>query len=128
MIMAKEVVFTDSAPRPIGPYSQAVKSKGFIFVSGQIPIDPATGTAITGNIHLETRLILDNISKILESAGSSLTKVVKFTCYLKDINDIKFVNEVFEEKNLGALPARACVQVADLPKNVKIEIDAIAEE
>lgn len=128
MIMAKEVIFTDSAPRPIGPYSQAVKSKGFIFVSGQIPIDPTTGTATTGNIHLETRLILDNISKILEAAGSSLTKVVKFTCYLKDINDIKFVNEVFEEKNLGALPARACVQVADLPKGVKIEIDAIAEE
>ncbi|MCX8094497.1 MAG: RidA family protein [Candidatus Goldbacteria bacterium] len=126
--MAKQVVFTDNAPRPIGPYSQAIKSNGFIFVSGQIPIDPATGTIVTGNIHMETRLILDNIERILEAAGSSLTKVVKFTCYLKDINDIKFVNEVFEERNLGALPARACVQVSDLPKNSKIEIDAIAEE
>ncbi len=126
--MAKEIIFTEQAPRPIGPYSQAIKTKGFIFVSGQIPIDPATGTAVTGNIHQETRLIMDNIARILEAAGSSLDKVVKFTCYLKDINDMKFVNEVFEEKDLGALPARACVQVADLPKGVKIEIDAIAEE
>lgn len=126
--MTKQVIFTDSAPRPIGPYSQAIKSNGFIFVSGQIPIDPISGTVLSGNIHQETRLILDNISRILEAAGSSLNKVVKFTCYLKDINDMKFVNEVFEEKNLGGLPARACVQVAELPKNVKIEIDAIAEE
>ena len=126
--MAKEVIFTDSAPRPIGPYSQAIKSKGFIFVSGQIPIDPSTGTVVSGNIHLETRLIMDNIARILEAAGSSVNKIVKFTCYLKDINDMKFVNEVFEERDLGALPARACIQVADLPKNVKIEIDAIAEE
>ena len=126
--MAKEVIFTDSAPRPIGPYSQAIKSKGFIFVSGQIPIDPSTGTVVSGNIHLETRLIMDNIARILEAAGSSVNKIVKFTCYLKDINDMKFVNEIFEERDLGALPARACIQVADLPKNVKIEIDAIAEE
>lgn len=126
--MAKQVIFTDNAPRPIGPYSQAVKANGFIFVSGQIPIDPATGTVSSGNIHQETRLILDNIARILEAAGSSIEKVVKFTCYLKDINDMKFVNEVFEEKNLGALPARASVQVTDLPKNAKIEIDAIAEE
>jgi 2-iminobutanoate/2-iminopropanoate deaminase len=126
--MTKQVIFTDNAPRPIGPYSQAIKSNGFIFVSGQIPIDPASGTVLSGNIHQETRLILDNISRILEAAGSSLDKVVKFTCYLKDINDMKFVNEVFEEKNLGALPARACVQVDELPKNVKLEIDAIAEE
>lgn len=126
--MAKQIIFTDSAPRPIGPYSQAIKSNGFIFVSGQIPIDPATGTIVSSNIHTETRLILDNIEKILEAAGSSTEKVVKFTCYLKDINDMKFVNEVFEERNLGALPARVCVQVADLPKNTKIEIDAIATE
>ncbi|HPD18042.1 MAG: Rid family detoxifying hydrolase [Candidatus Goldbacteria bacterium] len=126
--MAKQVIFTDSAPRPIGPYSQAIKSNGFIFVSGQIPVDPATGTVTISNIHLETRLILDNISKILETAGSSIDKVVKFNCYLKDINDIKFVNEIFEERNLGALPARSCIQASDLPKNVRIEIDAIAEE
>lgn len=126
--MAKQVIFTDSAPRPIGPYSQAIKSNGFIFVSGQIPIDPATGMVSSGNIHMESRLILDNIARILEAAGSSIDKVVKFTCYLKDINDIKFVNEVFEEKKLGALPARSCIQAAELPKNANIEIDAIAEE
>jgi 2-iminobutanoate/2-iminopropanoate deaminase len=125
--MPKQTLFTENAPKPVGPYSQAVKCGGFIFVAGQIPINASTGAVVTEGIHKETRLILDNIQAILESAGSSLQKVVKFTVYLKRIDDTKFINEVFEERDLGGLPARATVEVSNLPKNVSVEIDAIAE-
>ena len=125
--MDKQTLFTENAPRPVGPYSQAVKCGGLIFLAGQIPIDPATGVTITLGIHKETRLILDHISNILEAAGSSLQKVVKFTVYLKKIDDARFVNEVFEERDLGGLPARTTVEVSNLPKNASVEIDAIAE-
>ncbi len=126
--MDKQSVFTESAPRPVGPYSQAIKANGFIFVAGQIPIDLSTGVVVPEGIHRETRLILDHIDNILIAAGSSLQKVVKFTVYLKRIDDAKFVNEVFEEKNLGVLPARAAVEVSALPKSCSVEIDAIAVE
>jgi 2-iminobutanoate/2-iminopropanoate deaminase len=125
--MDKQTLFTENAPKPAGPYSQAVRCGGFIFVAGQIPINPATGVTITEGIHKETRLILDHITNILEAAGSSIEKVVKFTVFLKRIDDIKFVNEVFEERNLGAMPARTTVEVSSLPKNASVEIDAIAE-
>jgi 2-iminobutanoate/2-iminopropanoate deaminase len=125
--MDKQTLFTENAPRPAGPYSQAVKCGGFIFVAGQIPIDPVTGVVATLGVHKETRLILDQISNILDAAGSGMQKVVKFTVFLKKIDDVKFVNEVFEERDLGGLPARSTVEVSNLPKNASVEIDAIAE-
>jgi 2-iminobutanoate/2-iminopropanoate deaminase len=128
MKMAKQDIFSDKAPRPAGPYSQAIRSNGFIFISGQIPVDLATGVIVNEGIHKETRRILDSIEGILEAAGSSLQKIVKFTVFLKKIDDLKFVNEVFEERNLGILPARSAVEVSNLPKNVNLEIEAIAEE
>jgi 2-iminobutanoate/2-iminopropanoate deaminase len=126
--MAKQDIFSDKAPRPAGPYSQAIRSNGFIFISGQIPVDLATGVIVNEGIHKETRRILDSIEGILEAAGSSLQKIVKFTVFLKKIDDLKFVNEVFEERNLGILPSRSAVEVSNLPKNVNLEIEAIAEE
>jgi len=125
--MGKEAIFTEKAPKPAGQYSQAIRCNGFIFVAGQIPLDPETGVAVTEGVHKETRLIMDNIAVILEAAGSSIEKVVKFTVYLKRIDDAKFVNEVFAERNLGALPARAMIEVSNLPRNVGVEIEAIAE-
>ncbi len=126
--MAREIVSTDKAPAPVGAYSQAVKSNGFVFVSGQIPIDVTTGLLSSEGIHKETKIILYNIAAILEAAGSSLEKVIKFTVYLKDINDIKFVNEVFKEIYGDNPPARVTIEVSKLPKDAKIEIEAIAEE
>jgi len=126
-IMAKEQVVSSGAPAPLGPYSQAIKSNGFIFVSGQLAIDPAEGILKSESVHKDTKLILDNISAILEAAGSSLEKTVKFTVYLKNIDDMKFVNEAFEERLPGVKPARSAVAVAALPKNASVEIEAVAE-
>ncbi|HDQ25192.1 MAG TPA: hypothetical protein ENN43_00400 [bacterium] len=125
--MAKEQVVSSGAPAPLGPYSQAIKSNGFIFVSGQLAIDPAEGILKSESVHKDTKLILDNISAILEAAGSSLEKTVKFTVYLKNIDDMKFVNEAFEERLPGVKPARSAVAVAALPKNASVEIEAVAE-
>jgi len=125
--MAVEIVSTDKAPMPVGSYSQAVKSNGFVFVSGQIPIDVTTGLLSTEGMHKEIKIILYNIAAILEAAGSSLDRVVKFTVYLKDINDIKFVNDVLKEVYGDSPPARSTVEVSKLPKEARIEIDAIAE-
>jgi len=125
--MGKEIIFTDRAPAPQGAYSQAIKSGSLIFVSGQIPIDMSTGIITAEGITKETRVIFDNMSAILEAAGSSLDKVIKLTVYLKRIEDIKFVNDVMEEKFTSEKPARAAVEVLNLPKNISVEIDAIAE-
>jgi len=125
--MEREVIFSASAPAPVGSYSQAVKAGNTIYVSGQIPIDMATGLLSTEGMHKETRIILANISSILAAAGANLGNVVKFTVYLSDIMNIKFVDEVLKE-TFGdvPLPARVTIQAAALPKNTKIEIDAIA--
>ena len=125
--MAKEIISTENAPAPQGAYSQAVKAGGFVFVSGQIPIDMSTGIITAEGVHKETRVIIDNIAAILAAAGSSLSNVVKFTVFLTKIDDIKFVNEVMQEKMGADLPARAVVEVSKLPKNISVEIDAIAE-
>ncbi len=125
--MIKEIISTDKAPMPVGAYSQAVKVNGFVFVSGQIPIDVTTGLLSSEGIHKETKIILYNIAAILEAAGSSLEKVIKFTVYLKDINDIKFVNDVLKEIYGDSPPARSTVEVSKLPKDAKIEIETIAE-
>jgi len=124
--MSKEIVFTEKAPRPIGPYSQAVVAGGFIFGSGQIPIDPATGEIVEGDIEVQTRRVLENIKAILEAAGSSLEKVVFVTVFLSDLSDYPRFNEVYAEYFGESPPARTTVEVSRLPKGVKLEVNFIA--
>ncbi|MBI1269148.1 hypothetical protein GC174_01815 [bacterium] len=119
-------IHTDKAPQAIGPYSQAVKCNGFVFVSGQIPINPATGDLLEGSIGDKTKLVMENIGRILEEAGTSFDKVVKTTIYLTDLNEFNEVNKIYGEFFSSHKPARATVQVARLPKDVSVEIDAIA--
>jgi 2-iminobutanoate/2-iminopropanoate deaminase len=126
--MAKEVISTQKAPAPAGAYSQAVKANGLIFVSGQLPIDMSTGILNSEGVHKETRIIMDNISAILEAAGSSLANTVKLSVFLIKIDDIKFVNEVLTERFGANLPARTTIEASSLPKGAKVEIDAIATE
>ena len=122
-----EIVKTDLAPKPQGAYSQAVKSGGFVFLAGQIPIDKNTGIINVEGVHKETRIIFDNMEAVLKASGSSMDKIVKFTIYLKELDNIKFVNEVITEKFGENPPARSTVEVSRLPKDINIEIDAIAE-
>lgn len=119
-------IHTDKAPQAIGPYSQAVKCNGFVFVSGQIPINPATGELLEGSTGDKTKLVMENIGRILEEAGTSFDKVVKTTIYLTDLNEFNEVNKIYGEFFSSHKPARATVQVARLPKDVSVEIDAIA--
>jgi len=118
-------VTTDNAPAAIGPYSQAIKANGFIFTSGQIPLTP-DGKLVEGDIHEQTRQVLTNLNAVLEAAGSSLEHIVKTTIYLTNMDDFIAVNTVYAEFFAGAYPARSTVAVKTLPKNVQIEIDAIA--
>ena len=122
----KEQVQTDKAPKAIGPYSQGIVANGFVFCSGQIPIDPATGELNTGTIEEQTRLVLKNLGAVLEAAGSSFGEVVKATVFLQDMNDFARMNEVYGEFFKAPYPARAAVQAARLPRDVKVEIEAIA--
>jgi len=124
--MEREIIFTADAPAPQGAYSQAIKYGDFIFVAGQIPIDMNTGIINTEGIHKEMRIIMRNISTILMAAGSSLQKVLRFTIYLKSIDDAKWVDEILKETIGDNFPARAIVEVSNLPKNVNIEIDVVA--
>lgn len=126
MSKTMEVISTDKAPQAVGPYSQAISANGFVFVSGQIAIDPATGQLNQGSTAEQTRQVLMNVSAVLESAGSSLDKVVKATVFIKNMNDFQAMNEVYAEFFAKTKPARACVEVARLPKDVLVEIDAIA--
>jgi len=119
-------VRTDSAPRAIGPYSQAVTAGGFVFCSGQIPLDPASGELVAGDIGRQTAQVLTNLQEVLRAAGSSIEKVVKTTVYLKNLDDYAPVNEVYGRFFGETCPARAAVQVARLPKDVRVEIEAIA--
>lgn len=122
----KKEIKTQNAPMAIGPYSQAIEANGFIFASGQIAIDPSTGELITGGVEEQTRLVLTNLSSVMEAAGSSLENVVKCTVFLKDMNDFSKMNAVYEEFFDAPYPARAAVEVARLPKDVQVEIEAIA--
>ncbi len=124
--MEKKVVNTDQAPAAIGPYSQAVKVGEMVFVSGQIPIDPATGDIVQGDIKAQTRQVLTNLNAVLAAAGSSLEKTVKTTVYITNMDEFSQVNEVYSEFFKDQPPARACVEVSRLPKGVTVEIDAIA--
>ena len=124
--MEKQVVSTDQAPAAIGPYSQALKVGEMVFVSGQIPIDPATGDILQGDIKAQTRQVLTNLNAVLTAAGSSLEKTVKTTVYITSMDEFTQVNEVYSEFFTDQPPARACVEVSRLPKGVAVEIDAIA--
>jgi 2-iminobutanoate/2-iminopropanoate deaminase len=121
-----ESIQTDRAPQAIGPYSQAIKANGFIFLSGQIPLDPATTQVIEGGIKEQTERVLDNLKAVLEAAGSSLDRVIKTTVYLADMNEFAAMNEVYANYFGATKPARATVEVARLPRDVKVEIDLIA--
>ncbi len=124
--MEKEIVFTDMAPRAVGPYSQAIKAGGWIYLSGQIPIAPETNQVISGTIEEQAELVLNNAKNVLEAAGASLENVVKVTVYLADMDDFAKVNEVYSTFFPANPPARAAVQVARLPKDVAIEVDMVA--
>ncbi len=124
--MEKEMIRSDGAPSPIGPYSQAVAAGDFIFCSGQIPLDPATNTLVSGDIRVQAERVLDNLQAVLKAAGSDLDRAVKITVYLKDMNDFAALNQVFEGRFKTHPPARAVVQAAALPKNASIEVDLIA--
>ena len=119
---------TNQAPAAIGPYSQAVRSGSLVFVSGQIPVDPATGQVVDGGIDAQTRQVFRNLAGVLKDAGTDLTAVVKTTVFLQDMNDFQTVNAIYAESMTGAvLPARSAIQVGRLPKDVQIEIEVIAE-
>jgi 2-iminobutanoate/2-iminopropanoate deaminase len=123
-----EVISTEKAPKALGPYSQAIKANGFVFVSGQIPIQPSTGELVKGTITEQTSLVLTNLSEILKSAGTSLDKVVKTTVFLQDMKDFDEMNKTYAEYFTSTKPARATVQVARLPKDVSVEIECVAVE
>jgi len=123
----RETVATAAAPGAIGPYSQAVRSGGFLFCSGQIPLDPGTGKMVEGGIEAQTERVLRNLEAVLAAGGSSLSKVVKTTVYLADLGDFPAMNAVYGKFFPSLPPARATVQAAKLPAGAKVEIDAIAE-
>jgi 2-iminobutanoate/2-iminopropanoate deaminase len=122
----KTVVSTKAAPAAIGPYSQAVSAGGWVFASGQIPIDPATGVLVTGPVAAQTERVLANLKAVLEAAGAGADTVVKCTVYLKDLGKFAEMNEVYGRFFTEKPPARATVQVAALPKGADVEIDAVA--
>jgi len=124
--MEKTILFTNKAPAPVGPYSQAVKAGNFLFASGQIPLDPQTGKVVQGSFEVQCRRVLDNLKSILEEGGSSLEKVVKVNIYLIDLSKFALLNAIYSEYFGQSKPARACVQVARLPLDVEVEIEAIA--
>jgi 2-iminobutanoate/2-iminopropanoate deaminase len=124
--MKKDAIATAHAPSANGPYSQGVRAGGLVFVSGQIPIDPATGEIVSGGIAAQTERVLRNLRAVLEASGASLTDVVKTTVYLTNLADFAVVNEIYGRSFGAPFPARATVQVAALPRGALVEIDAIA--
>jgi len=125
-VTVREVIATDRGPKGIGPYSQAVKANGFIFISGQIPLDPRTQELVEGDVARQTERVMENLKGIVEAAGSSLDRVVKTTVFLKDLADFPAMNEVYSRYFPANPPARATVQVARLPRDVGVEIELIA--
>jgi 2-iminobutanoate/2-iminopropanoate deaminase len=126
--ISAKVIQTEKAPKAIGPYSQGIKLEGLglIFTAGQIPLDPKTGEMVSGGIEKETRKVLENVKGVLEEAGSGLSKVVKTTVYLKDMKDFPLMNQIYAEYFKENPPARTTVQVTELPRGAKIEIEAVA--
>ena len=123
-----EIISTENAPKALGPYSQAIKAGGFVWCSGQIPIDPAVNTVTATTIEDQTRQAITNLRNVLEAAGSGLDKVVKTTVFISDMNNFAALNAVYAELFGDAKPARSCVEVARLPKDVMVEIEAVAAE
>ncbi len=124
--MELKIIHTDKAPAAVGPYSQAVQAGNMLFLSGQIPINPETGELVKGSIEDETKQCLENAKAVLEEAGTSLEKVIKATVFIKDMDQFGKINEVYAEYFSNHKPARACVEVARLPKDVNVEIEMIA--
>lgn len=122
----QQIVSTPSAPAAIGPYSQAVKAGGMLFISGQIPLDPTTGELVTGDVAAQTRRVMENLNGILTAAGLSMARVVKTTIFLTDLNAFATVNAVYGEYFPSAPPARATVEVSRLPRGAAVEIEAVA--
>lgn len=125
-MVEKKVIKTDKAPAPVGPYSQGIIAGNFIFVSGQVPLDPKTGKMVEGTISQQTEQVLMNIQAVLEAAGASLKDVVKCTVYIKDMNTFSEMNQKFAEFFKDNPPARAAIEAARLPRDVGVEIEAIA--
>lgn len=125
--MSKRIITAKNGPKPIGKYSNAVKSCGLVYTSGQLPIDPSSGEIIKGDIVKATWQVMENVKTILEEAGTNISEVIKITIYLTDLNEFDTVNEVYKEYFVYDPPARSCIQVAALPKNAEIMIEAIAE-
>ncbi len=124
--MPRQTISTPAAPAAIGPYVQAVRAGDFLFLSGQIPLDPATGQVVPGDVSMQAERVLDNLRAVLEAAGASFAAVVRTTVFLADMNDFAAVNEVYGRRFLANPPARVTVQVSRLPRDVRVEIDAIA--
>lgn len=124
--MSARTISTDKAPKAIGPYSQGIAASGFLFLSGQVPLDPRTGDLVQGTVREEVTRVMDNLKAVLEAAGSGLDRVVRTTVYLTDLQDFAAMNEVYARYFGPHRPARSTVQVAALPKGARIEIDAIA--
>lgn len=122
----REAVQTDNAPKPVGPYSQAIRAGGLVFVSGQGALDPATGQPKRESVEVESRQVMENLKTILEAAGSSLDRVVKSTCYLTDLADFQTFNKVYGEYFQQDPPARTTIQAAKLPLDFRVEVDVIA--
>lgn len=122
----KTIISTPKAPEAIGPYSQAVLVNGMLFTSGVIPIDPETNTLVEGDVTVQARQAIGNLKNLIEASGSSMDKVVKTTVFIKDMNDFGKINDIYKDFFTSDFPARSCVEVARLPKDVLIEIEAIA--
>ncbi|GED16316.1 RidA family protein [Aneurinibacillus migulanus] len=122
----KEVINTKLAPGAIGPYSQGTKWKDLIFTSGQIPLDPKTGDLVEGDIEVQARRTLENLKAVIEASGSSITNVLKTTCYITDMNHFQKFNSVYQEYFREGVPARSCIAVVELPKGALCEVEAIA--
>lgn len=122
----KTIISTDKAPQAIGPYSQAVEVNGMIYTSGMIPINPVDGTLVTGSVEEQAEQALKNLKALVEESGSSMEQVIKTTVFIKDMNDFAKINEVYARYFTDNYPSRSCVEVARLPKDVLIEIEAIA--
>lgn len=122
----KQIIRTDKAPAAIGPYSQAIKHGNLLVTSGQIPLDPLSGQVVTGDIRVQTARVLDNLVAVLAAGGASLEHVIKTTCFLNDMNDFAAFNEVYQSYFKQNAPARSCVAVKRLPKDVLVEVEALA--
>jgi len=122
----RDVVLTEHGPKPIGPYSQAIRANGFLYVSGQVALNPSTGELLAGDVRQQTERVMENLKSIVEAAGTKMAHVVKTTVFLKDMNDFAAMNEAYARYFPSAPPARATVQVARLPKDALVEIEVIA--